>query len=86
MDYLKCITLEKAGVTLSDDEFPKIPKKWRHFFAMLATVNRAFHSVSTGVLWEYMDSLEPFFGVLLPSDPAAVSNAANPQTTVPSVG
>jgi hypothetical protein len=43
--------------------------KWKGPVATLATVNRSFFHAGVGVVWEHMDSFEPFCSILAPETP-----------------
>ncbi|KAJ2935646.1 hypothetical protein H1R20_g1445, partial [Candolleomyces eurysporus] len=51
-----------------DGEMPVLPTKWKAIFAKLAPVNRTFFHASTDILWEVMDTVQPFFERLLDPD------------------
>ncbi|RXW16362.1 hypothetical protein EST38_g9497 [Candolleomyces aberdarensis] len=53
---------------IQDEEMPVLPTKWKAIFAKLALVNRTFFHASTDVLWEVMDTVQPFFQRLLDPD------------------
>ena len=40
--------------------------KWKAPVARLATVNHPFFHAAVGVVWEHMDSFEPFCSLLVP--------------------
>ncbi|KAF5339188.1 hypothetical protein D9611_011208 [Ephemerocybe angulata] len=50
------------------------PPSWRQQFARLTLVNHAFFHASIGILWENMDSVKPFFEILLREGTSAVGN------------
>ncbi|RXW11765.1 hypothetical protein EST38_g14090 [Candolleomyces aberdarensis] len=65
--YLK--ESSNSTVPMVSDQVPTLKVgKWRAFFANLARVNRAFFHASIDILWEVMDTLEPFFELILPCD------------------
>jgi hypothetical protein len=58
-----------SGVGIVSDQLPTFKDvEWRPFFANLARVNRAFFHASITILWETMDTLKPFFELILPCD------------------
>ncbi|KAJ2935647.1 hypothetical protein H1R20_g1447, partial [Candolleomyces eurysporus] len=66
-EYLK--ESSNPTVPMVSDQVPTLKGgKWRAFFANLARVNRAFFHASIAILWEVMDTLEPFFRLILPCD------------------
>ncbi|KAJ3499940.1 hypothetical protein NMY22_g19435 [Coprinellus aureogranulatus] len=58
--------LETAELISSIFAFLKEEGKWKGPVAVLATVNQAFFHAATTVVWEEIDSFEPFCSLLLP--------------------
>ena len=46
--------------------------KWKGPVANLATVNQSFFHAAVGIVWEHMDSFEPFCSILAPVPPGNV--------------
>ncbi|KAF6757965.1 hypothetical protein DFP72DRAFT_1043964 [Ephemerocybe angulata] len=63
--YLKEMTLPGVESVDPVSGMPVRPSSWTQQFARLALVNHAFFHASIGVLWENMDSVKPFFEILL---------------------
>ncbi|KAJ2913536.1 hypothetical protein MD484_g6878, partial [Candolleomyces efflorescens] len=58
------------------DELPyRLREVWKARLARLARVNRAFFHASIKVLWETMDTIKPFFTVLLKPDIVAYTGS-----------
>ncbi|KAJ3535894.1 hypothetical protein NMY22_g6277 [Coprinellus aureogranulatus] len=68
--------LENAELTLLIFSFLKEgPAKWKAGTARLATVNRAFSHAAISVIWEEMDSFNPFCYLLVPSHDASLAHS-----------
>ena len=66
--FLKDNARLEAEAPADEVDILLLPRKWTTIFARLALVNHAFFHASTEILWETMDTLHPFFEVLLGAD------------------